>query len=123
VRCFTCGQGAGSSFSNAIASLSRAAAKSAKAKIRSIGALQTHENWPARAATCERCPLRVIHNGTSHCGTPYLNKPFRTPTDGCGCPTIAKAKDPSEHCPLTVTHTPATKLAGQCTCKWCAAAA
>jgi hypothetical protein len=103
------------------AALSRAAAKAASARLRQLGTLRTDVNWPARAAACERCPLRVISRGTSYCGTPFLRKVDRDQAgDGCGCPTIAKAKDPGEHCPVNARHQPRHVSAnGRCDCKWC----
>jgi hypothetical protein len=100
--------------------LSRAAAKSAAAKLRRAGMIATRVDWAARAAACERCPLRVVRRGVSHCGKPLLEQLHREASEGCGCPTHAKAKDPGEHCPLTVRHEPAQTLAGSCDCKWCA---
>jgi hypothetical protein len=103
------------------ARLSRAAAKAAGARMRRLGLFRESVDWAARAQICERCPMRVIHNKTSYCGRPFLEDVDRDPAvDGCGCPTIAKAKDPAEHCPLDPFHRPAaTNLAGRCTCKWC----
>jgi hypothetical protein len=120
--CFTCGSSTGflGSRAGAFAALSRAAAKSASARLRAMRVLPVRVDWPARAAACERCPLRVVAAGVSHCGTPFLQKIDRDPaTDGCGCPTIAKAKDPAEHCPLNPRHQPASETAGACDCKWC----
>jgi hypothetical protein len=112
------------------AALSRAAAKSASARLRQLGVLRDRVDWPTRAAACERCPMRVISAGTSYCGTPFLRNVNRDPAvDGCGCPTIAKAKDPREHCPMTAGHQPArqqparpTSSVARCDCKWCAPA-
>ena len=103
--------------------LTRAAAKSAASRLRSLGLLKTQSDWTARAMVCERCPLRVVRGGVSYCGTPFLDEPLRdAATDGCGCPTKAKARDPNEHCPLDARHRPAvTSPAGGCTCKWCSA--
>lgn len=105
-----------------LARLSRAAAKAAGARLRRIGLLSQRVDWPARATACERCPLRVIHRNVSYCGRPFLRDLNRDPArDGCGCPTLAKAKDPSEHCPIDALHRPASRLPdGRCTCKWCA---
>jgi hypothetical protein len=103
------------------AALSRAAAKSAAAKLRGLGVMRIRADWSARATVCERCPLRVISGSTSYCGTPFLDMIDRRPAiDGCGCPTIAKAKDPQEHCPLNLRNQPATRSGGDCDCKWCA---
>jgi hypothetical protein len=121
MRCFTCDRNpfGSSAFSTSFAALSRAAAKSAGARLRKLGALHTSRNWAARATVCERCPLRVVRAGVSYCGKPFLDQVSRDPTEGCGCPTREKAKDPVEHCPLDVRHRPAVKSAGGCSCKWC----
>ena len=101
--------------------LARAAAKSAGARMRRLGALPVAANWAQRAALCESCPLRVIQRGISYCGTPFLQRVDRDPAfDGCGCPCHDKAKSPQEHCPLDFDHRPARKPAGRCDCKWCA---
>jgi hypothetical protein len=107
------------------AALSRAAAKSAGARLRRMGLLGERVDWAARAAACERCPLRVVSAGTSYCGTPFLRQVDRDPAqDGCGCPTVAKAKDPAEHCPVTVRfHAASSTSHHGCDCKWCALAA
>jgi hypothetical protein len=105
------------------ARLSRAAAKAAGERLRRMGLLPVRHDWAARAETCERCPMRVIERGVSYCGRPFLEKPHRDESvDGCGCPTHAKARDPSEHCPVDPRFRPARQANGQCTCKWCAAA-
>jgi hypothetical protein len=102
------------------AALSRAAAKSAAARLRQLGMLREHPDWARRAATCETCPLRVVRQGTSYCGRPFLQQIERDPaTDGCGCPTHAKAKSPDEHCPLDWRNHAAQRGADGCTCKWC----
>ena len=124
--CFSCGSSTLGSRPGVFAALSRAAAKSASAKLRQMRVLPSRRDWPARAATCERCPLRVVSAGVSYCGTPFLRKVDRDPlVDGCGCPTIAKAKDPVEHCPLNARHHRAASTGGggggECDCKWCAA--
>jgi hypothetical protein len=65
--------------------------------------------------------MRVIVKGVSHCGRPFTQQIRRDPAiDGCGCPTIAKAKDPGEHCPVDNAFRPATNAEGHCTCRWCA---
>ena len=101
--------------------LSRAAAKSAAAKLRGVGALSLHPQWAARAQACERCPMRVIRRGVSYCGEPLLQQIERRTHEGCGCPTIAKAKSPGEHCPVAQDYTPPDPNA--CNCKWCLLAA
>lgn len=106
--------------SNTFKQLSRAAAKSAASRLRQLGIGSTQPDWPRRAETCERCPLRVVRRGISYCGNPLLDQIDRDPTtDGCGCPTHAKAKDPSEHCPIDVQFNAATVVDGQCNCRWC----
>jgi hypothetical protein len=100
----------------------RAAAKATAAKIRSAGLVREHARWTERAAVCERCPLRVIQCNRSYCGKPFLQLPARDLTvDGCGCPCREKAKDPSEHCPLTSDHQASRQAGGRCNCKWCKA--
>jgi len=102
------------------AALSKAAAKSAAAKFRGIGLKAEHTDWAARAVMCERCPLRVVEKNISYCGKPFLKKIDRDESlEGCGCPVRAKAKDPSEHCPITPRHLPSQQSASGCTCKWC----
>ena len=64
--------------------------------------------------------MRVIVNKTAYCGKPFLSQIERDEaSEGCGCPTIAKAKNPEEHCPVDLSFSPATKADGACTCKWC----
>jgi hypothetical protein len=82
--------------------------------------IPTRRDWAAHAAICERCPMRVVAHSITYCGTPFLQKIDRDPvTDGCGCPTVAKAKDASEHCPVNARHDAATRTSGRCNCKWC----
>ena len=121
MACFSCGSASTlGSRPGVFAALSRAAAKSASAKLRAMRVLPVRHDWAARAAACERCHLRVVSGGATHCGTPFLQKVDRDPvSDGCGCPTIAKAKDPTEHCPLNARHQAATAVGGRCDCKWC----
>jgi hypothetical protein len=65
--------------------------------------------------------MRIIAGKTTYCGTPFLQKTKRDETkEGCGCPTIAKAKDPEEHCPLNTKHQASTRDGESCDCKWCA---
>lgn len=103
-----------------LAALSRAAAKSAAAQLRRLGLLQRALDWRQRAEICELCPLRVVHKGTSYCGRPFLHQIDRDPAeDGCGCPTIEKARSPREHCPRDWHNRPSRQLPDGCTCKWC----
>ena len=114
MACSTC-------HSNAFRSITHAMAKAAGAKWRAMGAGATATDWNVRAEVCERCPMRIVHRNTSYCGRPFLNQIDRDPgVDGCGCPTIAKAKTPGEHCPLDVRHLPVLDSV-PCSCKWCAA--
>ncbi len=117
MACLSCG------ISPVFKTLSRAAAKAAGEKLRRMRVLRVADDWVRRAEVCERCPLRVIHQGISYCGSPLLHQVVRDPhTDGCGCPTHAKARDPHEHCPLTLRYgVPRTTDAG-CDCRWCATA-
>jgi len=102
-------------------SITRATTKAAAARFRSLGMLKVSVNWQARAEICERCPMRIIQCGRSYCGKPYLQLPNRDESvDGCGCPTIAKAKDAAEHCPIDPRHRASATLDGTCNCKWCA---
>jgi len=103
-----------------LATLSRAAAKAAAARLRQIGLLREFVDWPRRSTVCETCPLRIVYAGVSYCGRPFLQKIDREPTeDGCGCPTREKAKSPEEHCPLDWRNRAAKRLGDGCTCKWC----
>jgi len=96
--------------------------KFATARLRQVGALRDYPHWEARAAVCERCPLRVIRCGVSYCGTPLLRQIDRDPTiDGCGCPCHDKAKSAAEHCPIDGHHQAAVRHNGECSCKWCEA--
>lgn len=102
------------------ARLSRAAANATKDRLRRLGLLGEHIDWTVRANVCERCPMRVVVNRITYCGRPFLSMPRRDDAiDGCGCPTIAKAKDPSEHCPIDSSMNAAQIHAGICSCKWC----
>ena len=123
MACFNCGSSALGSRPGVFAALSRAAAKSAASRLRRLGVLPQRVDWAARASACERCPLRVVSAGVSYCGTPFLRKVDRDPAlDGCGCPTVSKAKDPAEHCPVTARHQAASMVDDACDCKWCALA-
>lgn len=103
------------------ATLSRAAAKAAGARLRALRLARVHPDWARRAEICERCHLRVVRCGVSYCGSPLLGQIERDPAiDGCGCPCHAKAKSPREHCPIDRQSAAAQFVAGQrCTCKWC----
>jgi len=116
MTCFTCAR------STIWRDLSRAAAKASSAKFRQIRLAPTSPLWAQRAEICERCPMRFVRQGKSYCGRPFLSRIERDPSvDGCGCPTHDKAKDPSEHCPLTPGNRPASHAgAAGCDCKWCA---
>jgi hypothetical protein len=105
---------------NVFATLSKAAAKAASARLRRLSVLPTRRDWAARAAICETCHLRVLHRGASYCGKPFLELIDRDPTmDGCGCPTHDKAKSPEEHCPIDRQNNAARTDDVRCTCKWC----
>jgi len=105
---------------NVLASLSRAAAKAAGARLRRMGLLRQAVDWRQRAEICEMCPLRVIHRGISYCGRPFLHQIDRDPAeDGCGCPTLEKARSPDEHCPRDWRNRPSRRYPDGCTCKWC----
>lgn len=103
-----------------VRSLARAAYKFAGSVVRRFKVIPEATNWPQRAEVCERCPMRVVQCGISYCGKPFARLPIRdTVTQGCGCPTRAKAKDPAEHCPLTVQYVAAVQSGDGCDCKWC----
>jgi hypothetical protein len=105
---------------SAFAALSKAAAKAATARLRRLSVLPTRRDWPARAAICERCHMRVLHRGVSYCGRPFLHDIDRDAAlDGCGCPTHEKAKSPDEHCPIDANNQPAQEIDRRCNCKWC----
>ena len=107
---------------NVFANLSRAAAKAASARLRRMAVLPIYRDWASRAATCERCHMRILQGGVSYCGKPLLRQIERDPvTDGCGCPTREKARSPQEHCPIDLQNHPARTIGTRCTCKWCAA--
>src|SRR3954447_14159546 len=96
-RCFGCSDFGSPTF----AVLSRAAARSAGARLRNLGVLRSDVNWLARLAVCRGCPLRTMVAGKPHCGKPLLRQLNRSTAEGCGCPLEDKAKRPAEHCPLT----------------------
>jgi hypothetical protein len=105
---------------NTLATLSRAAAKSAASRLRRLGLLSESVDWARRASACEACPMRVIQRGTSYCGRPLLRQVARQASEeGCGCPCREKARDPQEHCPVDWSHRPARRTIEGCTCKWC----
>ncbi|MFT3789064.1 MAG: hypothetical protein QM770_23300 [Tepidisphaeraceae bacterium] len=96
-----------------------AGVKRAESLFRSIGVGHEHPQWQARAEICSRCPLVVVKCGKSYCGRPFLNQVERDePTEGCGCPVLAKAKDPREHCPRDL-HFDASSKTEDCDCMWC----
>jgi hypothetical protein len=102
------------------ASVAVAAGKSLTAWVRSRGIGGVARHWEAKAAACERCPLRWVQCGVSYCGKPFLQQIDREPSiDGCGCQCHAKAKSPGEHCPLDSSHRPARQGEAGCNCKWC----
>jgi hypothetical protein len=103
-----------------VASISRAMAKAAAARLRRLGALNVSDQWETRASICETCPLRRVYRNISYCGNPYIHEIDRDEsTQGCGCPCRDKAKSPNEHCPIDRSHRPAARLDGACNCKWC----
>lgn len=114
VTCFGCTRFGSPVF----ALLSRAAAKSAGARLRRAGILRTDPLSAGRLQQCEACSLRVVADGVAHCGKPLL-KQIRRPADqGCGCPVEDKARRPGEHCPITLSGRPRNER-GICDCKWC----
>jgi hypothetical protein len=116
-RCFGCSSTFGSP---TFAVLSRAAAKSASARLRNLGVLRVDAGWQARVAACAGCPLRTVVRGVTYCGQPLLRRLDRSPADGCGCPVEDKARRPGEHCPLAADGTPRRTPGGTgCDCKWC----
>lgn len=105
---------------NTLVALGKAAAKSAAARLRRLGLLREASDWPARASVCETCFKRIIQQGVSYCGRPFLQKIDRVAADdGCGCPVRDKARSPDEHCPLDWRNRPSRRLPEGCTCKWC----
>lgn len=103
--------------------LVHASVNALRAKARDLGAGGVHPQWPARMEMCERCPMRVVQCGKSYCGKPFLQLIEREEhTDGCGCPTREKARDPSEHCPRDTHFEPARTSKTSCNCVWCTAA-
>lgn len=104
---------------NSFKTLSRAAAKSAAAKLRTAGALHVSVDWRRRLEICKSCPLHTERRGISYCGKPLLEQVRRDPVEGCGCPVRAKSQNPAEHCPVNATHFTANRSV--CDCKWCRA--
>ena len=107
-----------------LAVLTSAAIKKTASLFRSFGGSSFHPDWEARASVCARCPIAHRHGKHLYCGKPLIHQPVRPPEAGCGCPIIAKAQDPAEHCPLTAQYLP-TDLptdTTSCPCQWCAAA-
>ena len=120
MACFSCLR---HGLSPVFKSLSRAAAKSAKAKLRATGLMRVHPDVETREAVCRRCPMRQVYGGVSYCGSPLLRKVQRDPVmEGCGCPIADKAADPSEHCPITITFDRPHRAGEACDCRWCVAA-
>lgn len=105
------------------AALSKAAAKSAAARLRRTGVLRVFAGWERRTTVCAGCPLRTIIGNASYCGRPFLRQVTRRPTDGCGCPVADKAKAADEHCPLNADGRASRRDGAACDCRWCAAEA
>jgi hypothetical protein len=100
--------------------LVQASLKASSAIVRSAGVGAVASDWPARAEACARCPLVYVQCGKSYCGKPFLKQIEREEhVEGCGCPVLAKAKDPAEHCPRNARFQPSSKSAN-CDCVWCA---
>ncbi len=117
MACFSC---MGHSLSPVFKSLSIAAAKAAKAKLRGGGMLSRSVDLAGRKAICAACPMRQMYGGRAYCGPPLLRKVNRrAASEGCGCPIDDKAADPGEHCPINRNFDPAGQAAGRCDCKWC----
>ena len=103
-------------------SLSRAAAKYAKSRLRGTGLLSTSTEWMARTAVCAQCPLYTLHKKVPYCGRPLIESPVRGAEEGCGCPLAAKTRAPEEHCPVTAEYREAAADGPVgCDCKWCVA--
>lgn len=101
--------------------LSQAGVKRAASVFRSVGVGSIHPQWQARVDLCATCPLLVVSDRKTFCGRPLLRQIQRDEaTEGCGCPIMLKAKDPTEHCPRDRVYMPATQTdADTCTCTWC----
>lgn len=103
--------------------LSLAGVKRVRSVFRDVGVGRVHADWQERVDICSRCPLCVVDRKHAFCGKPFLSKIDREEaTDGCGCPIVAKAKDPTEHCPRDRVYNPSTKDSA-CQCMWCTASA
>jgi hypothetical protein len=121
MACFSCRPTSFRAISRAMA---QSASKAASARLRRMGITAAAVDWAARATICETCPMRVLRNGVSYCGTPFLRLIDRDPViDGCGCPTRDKAKSPDEHCPVDRNFKLPVLGAGRCNCRWCASGA
>jgi hypothetical protein len=103
--------------------LSQAGFKRMGSVFRDIGVGREHPHWQERAEICTRCPMCVTEKRHAYCGKPFLKKIDRDEaTEGCGCPILAKAKDPAEHCPRNRTFEASSKThADTCDCVWCVA--
>ena len=101
--------------------LTQAGAKRLRSVFRNVGVGREHPDWRARTDICSRCPLCVVDRKRIYCGKPFLSQIDRDQaTEGCGCPVIEKAKDPSEHCPRDRHFNPSTGLdPARCDCSWC----
>ena len=72
----------------------------------------TLESGPARLMVAPERGGRIM--ALSVDGLDLLAQIDRDPViDGCGCPTIDKAKSPEEHCPLNARHQPAITNPGR----------
>ncbi len=101
--------------------LSMAGVKRLRSVFRDAGVGREHPDWKMRADVCVRCPLCIIEGKSAYCGKPFLRHIDRDEaTEGCGCPIVAKAKDPAEHCPRDRVFNPSSKDAA-CDCMWCIA--
>lgn len=99
--------------------LSQAGVKRLRSVFRDVGVGSVHPHWQARAEICATCPLCVVDRKHTYCGKPLLRQVERDEaTEGCGCPILAKARDPAEHCPRNRLFGPSTKDE-RCDCMWC----
>lgn len=106
---------------SALAVLSSAALKKTAAIFRSLGAAAQYPDWQGRTEVCARCPIAQREGRQVYCGKPLLHQIERRAEMGCGCPVVAKAQDPAEHCPVTEQLVEAVGRE-PCGCKWCVAA-